>query len=121
MTPRIYIAGPMRGYAFFNFPAFDEAADALRRQGWHVISPTDIDRLFEGWECAPPADSVFHGDACSRFIRRDIECLLNMTPEVDAIYLLQGWAASKGARVEKAVAEFRGLRITYEEEGVPKP
>jgi hypothetical protein len=44
-----------------------------------------------------------------------------MTPEVDAIYLLNGWEASKGANVELAVAKFRGLRTYFQEEGVPEP
>jgi hypothetical protein len=111
----------MRGKPYYNFPAFDAAKHDLEAAGWHVISPADIDRLFEGWPLYPPEGIEFHGDAYSRFIRRDIECLLSMTPEVDAIYLLNGWEASKGANVELAVAKFRGLRTYFQEEGVPEP
>ena len=28
--PSVYVAGPMRGYPLFNFPAFDAASDKLR-------------------------------------------------------------------------------------------
>ena len=42
---RIYIAGPMRGYTLDNFPAFDEAAEYLKRCDWEVISPAELDRL----------------------------------------------------------------------------
>jgi hypothetical protein len=40
----VYIAGPMRGYDKFNFPAFDAARDRFTAMKWHVISPADIDR-----------------------------------------------------------------------------
>ncbi len=42
--PTIYIAGPMSGYPQYNFPAFDEARDELRENGWQVVSPADMDR-----------------------------------------------------------------------------
>jgi hypothetical protein len=38
----IYLAGPMRGRKFFNFPAFDAARDILLSQGYEVISPADM-------------------------------------------------------------------------------
>lgn len=41
---RAYIAGPMRGYDRFNFPAFDAAKDRLIEMGWDVVSPADLDR-----------------------------------------------------------------------------
>ena len=41
---RIYVAGPMRGFPLYNFPAFDAAAAELRRHGHTVISPADHDR-----------------------------------------------------------------------------
>ncbi len=40
----VYIAGPMRGYTHFNFPAFDGARDLGKSLGWKVISPADLDR-----------------------------------------------------------------------------
>ena len=32
--PRVYIAGPMRGRPFYNFPAFDKACSELNQQGF---------------------------------------------------------------------------------------
>lgn len=114
MKPRIYIAGKMRGCPHYNFIAFDTAKLHLQEQGWHVISPADIDRLFEGWPLYPPEGAVFEGDAATRFIRRDLDLLLSLNPATDAIYLLKNWELSRGARAEKAVAEFRGLTVIYE-------
>ena len=44
LRPVTYLAGPMRGYKDYNFPAFDAARDQLVKEGWRVISPADIDR-----------------------------------------------------------------------------
>ena len=112
---RIYVAGPMRGIKNFNFPAFDLAANELRRAGWHVISPADIDRMFEpDFIPYPPEDFAPTETDFKNFIRRDLNLLLEFNPLRDAIYMLEGWENSKGGRVEKALAEFIGLQILYE-------
>lgn len=82
---RTYLCGPMRHRVLFNFPAFDAAATDLRAQGWHVISPADLDRA-AGF---------------------DLEALLSC----EAIHLLPGWEASKGANAELAVAHWIGLKV----------
>ena len=40
---KIYIAGPMRSYPAFNFPAFHAAAKDLRERGHAVWSPAEND------------------------------------------------------------------------------
>jgi hypothetical protein len=40
----IYVAGPMRGYDDYNYPAFDRQARVLEKQGWKVINPAEMDR-----------------------------------------------------------------------------
>ena len=45
---KLYLAGKMRGCEHFNFPAFDGAKARLETE-YHVVSPADIDRMFEDW------------------------------------------------------------------------
>lgn len=120
MKKKVYIAGPMRSnahksYEGYNFDAFDKAEKLLRDLGMIPISPAAMDRLFEGYGKYPPLEEttgnkVYTQHSLLRFISRD----LNAIGYCDAIYLLQGWEHSKGARVEFALAEFLGLEIIYE-------
>jgi hypothetical protein len=108
---KTYLAGPMRNHACFNFPAFDAAAADLRRQGITVISPAEIDRR-DGFEPAALPDNwdwriLPEGFDLRLAVKRDIETLVTC----DAIHLLPGWENSKGARAERAVAEWLGLGI----------
>lgn len=111
MSKKIYIAGPMRGYNDFNFPAFDGMQTLLSKRGWVVISPTDLDRVFEGWCDYPPEGSTFPDP--DPFIIRDVVALM----QCDAIVMLCGWQHSVGATAEHAIAKWRGMEIYYEGKG----
>ena len=106
---KIYIAGPMRGYDNFNFDAFDECARYLADAGYVPISPTDMDRLYEGWGTYPPEDLEVDRALKERCMRRDIEAIFTC----DAIFMLKGWEDSSGANVEHALAKFLGLKVFY--------
>ena len=108
----VYIAGPMTGKPSFNFPAFDAAEARLRAQGWDVRNPAAHDRETGFDPDDPTALEAF--DLCAAF-RWDIAQVL----AADAIYLLEGWEASKGVAVELAVAKAIGIAVIYEtaEEG----
>lgn len=95
-----YIAGPMRGYPLYNFPAFDEAAESLREAGWKVVSPADLDRD-NGFDPEIGEGPVPPLDDC---IKRDLKAVL----ECDAIVLLPGWEKSTGAKAEYEVAKWAG-------------
>jgi len=99
---KIYIAGPMSDYENHNFDEFDKASRFIAQRGHVPISPADIDRLCEGYEKYPSPDAEF--DRCDRIriLNRD----LNAISGCDAIYFLEGWSGSKGARAEKAYAKF---------------
>ncbi len=102
----IYIAGPMRGYPLYNFPAFDEARNVINSFNDSLaISPADIDRE-NGFD--PDSDIEFTAAMAKDAISRDIDILLH---RADAIAVLPGWEGSKGATVEVALAEFLGLRV----------
>jgi hypothetical protein len=106
----IYIAGPMRGYPEFNFPAFDCAKEYLEGKGWEVISPADLDRQMGIEGIGKIGNEVFPPDVLKQFVKQDVEAI----QKCDAIYMLQGWQNSKGARAEKALAEWLGLKIIEE-------
>jgi hypothetical protein len=96
---KVYIAGPMTGYLKLNFPAFKAAKKRLSIEGHHVISPADLNDLFG------------HDDSnLDATIRRGFEAVMN----VNAVYMLQGWERSVGARAEHALAVWRGIEIWYE-------
>lgn len=114
---RTYLAGPMRHRPFFNFPAFDSAAEDLRSRGFHVISPADLDRaagfdpkrLPANWDWGTLPD----GFELRHAAKRDLEALLSC----EAIHLLPGWEGSKGANAELAVAHWVGLKVfDYEDQ-----
>jgi hypothetical protein len=112
----VYIAGPMRGYEYFNFPAFDKARDYLRSKGYlRIVSPADMDRsrgfdetdVPEGYDWV---DLDVIGFELKPTVQRVVEAILGC----DAIYMLRGWEESKGANAEKALAEWLGLNVYYE-------
>lgn len=93
---RLYIAGPMSGLPELNFPAFHEAAARLRARGFEVVNPAEIN-----------ADPSTGWEAC---MRADIAQLVTC----DGIALLPGWEHSRGAKLEKHIAEAIGMRCDPE-------
>lgn len=109
-SDRVYIAGGMRGYQFYNFPTFFEAEFMLNERGYEAVNPAaiDMDSGFSpynlpddhDWNTLPPEMNI------RAVIRRDILALLTC----DWIYLLPGWARSTGARCEFMVARWAGIK-----------
>lgn len=112
-----YVAGPMRGYTHFNFPAFDRARDLGESLGWKVISPADLDRAegLDPFDDPAKINEVGLNPTVAglrSFAHRDLNALLSMEAENgDAIAMLPGWEKSKGASMEHATAVFLGLAI----------
>jgi hypothetical protein len=105
----------MRGKPDLNFPAFDIAEKFLYGKGFVPVSPAMMDRLYEGWGPAPPADLVVDTELVARCMRRDVNALLDLRPENgDCLYVLHGWENSAGSKAEIAVARSIGLPIVYE-------
>jgi hypothetical protein len=94
---RVYIAGPMSGYAELNFPAFHAEASALRSIGLDVVNPAEIN-----------VDPSTGWSAC---MRADIAQLVTC----DRIHLLPGWSTSKGASLECNIGRALGLLVTLAE------
>lgn len=131
--PTFYIAGPMRGYSFFNYPAFDEARDRGLALGYNIISPADLDRQLSGiwpisWDQKIIAahnkagwNTILDGYGIPRnpldqVIYRDFGAIMFLKPKRgDGIALLPGWPHSYGATAEYYLARWRKLN-TYSAE-----
>lgn len=118
-TPTIYIAGPMRGIEDFNFPAFDRQANLLRKQGWCVINPAEMDREHGSPESSPmeydPATDYNDREFMRDAMRRD---LVAIAEDCTAVYCMSGFETSRGAKAEYQLAKAIGIDIYYE---VPLP
>lgn len=113
----VYIAGPMRGKPFFNFPAFDEAKEVLEVKGFAVISPADLDRQI-GFDPELLGSDYDWNDLnkCEFSLMDAIDRDVAALKKCQAIYMLDGWESSKGAKAEKALAEWMGLSVLYQGE-----
>lgn len=115
---KIYVAGPMRGYPEFNFPAFYAAAEKLRAEGHAVFNPAERDNQTHGVDISKGNATGDEEQAAKEhgFNLREAlgEDLAWICAEADAVYMLAGWADSKGARAEKATAEALGLLVMYQ-------
>jgi hypothetical protein len=109
MTPppgHFYIAGPMRGKQYLNFPAFDEARDRGLQLGHTITSPADLDREV-GIDVYTEMDEL-DLKAC---ISRDLQAIIRLTPGRDGLAVLPGWENSTGAVAEIALANWIGLKV----------
>lgn len=97
----IYIGGPMRGIANYNFPAFDVARDRLQALGHTVISPADLDRQ----------DGIHENSVAPNIRQCILRDLYAIADRAEAIALLPGWQNSRGVAVEVAFAKLLALRI----------
>jgi Domain of unknown function (DUF4406) len=99
---KVYIAGPMRGIAEWNYPAFDEAEARWRAAGHIAFSPARTDRAL-GYD----SNTGISDGHLRHVILADIVALFH----ADAIALLPGWEHSSGVAVELALAQFLGLPV----------
>lgn len=96
-----YLAGPMRGYPEYNFPAFHAGAAELRAAGWTVFSPAERDEADPNVDLE--SEAVKQGlevNGLAYYMQFDLPAVCNS----DAVFLLPGWEASVGARLEVRVA-----------------
>jgi Domain of unknown function (DUF4406) len=110
---KLYLAGPMRGKPFFNFPEFDKAAKALREAGHEVFSPAERDRSAHG-DIASKNVSGDEQEAAEEYgfnLREALAADMKfICEEAEGIALLPGWENSKGALAERATARALGIK-----------
>lgn len=114
----VYVAGPMRGIADFNFPAFDEASTILRVLGFTVFNPADRDRDIHGPDVNKSATGNLADVEHTGFSLRDAlgADTAWIAQHADAIAVLPGWENSRGAKAEVALAHALGLVVAPIEE-----
>jgi hypothetical protein len=112
---KLYLAGPMRGYPQFNFPAFHAAAAKLRAEGHDVFSPAENDNERHGKDISKDnltGDEAVaakeHGFNLREALAIDLSYICK---EAEGIALLPGWERSKGAKAERATALALGLKV----------
>lgn len=88
---KVYISGPITGIDFGNRFAFMCARSALELCGYEAVDPSEVQLDDEA--------------SWSDYMRADLKLLL----DCDFIYMLDGWEDSKGARIERELAENLGI------------
>lgn len=109
---RTYIAGPIAGRTEEEYQDhFTQAAKHLAAVGLTPVNPLSVPATEHDGDCPPgyaAGEGSGHSSACH--MRADLHELLTCA----AIYLLAGWEKSRGAKVEKAVADACGMEVIYE-------
>lgn len=100
MKTKIYIAGPMTGLPEFNYPAFHEAEEWLRKFEYEPLNPARLESHID-LKVNLSGDELW-----AWYMRRAIEMLI----QAEEICLLSGWNASKGARLEQRIAAALGMK-----------
>ena len=104
---KVYVAGPMTGISQFNFPAFEAAAEDLRARGFEVVSPAELDdpksraAALASEDGDPEAYNLATGETWGDLLARDVKLIAD--DGIEAIVVLEGWHASRGARLETFV------------------
>lgn len=110
---RIYLAGPMTGIPYFNYPMFHDVAAYLRADGHTVFSPAEHDVEMFGKDISNPEGCTTtatkeHGFDRRAALKADLSWICD---HADTIAMLPGWEKSSGARAEHALATALGLNI----------
>ena len=117
---KIYIAGPMSGIPEFNFPAFYEASERFKNEGWTVFNPADKEGetlSAKSRETGDPMQAQKDGFNFREVYLWDLTKVI----EANAIFMLPGWENSPGARGEHAAAvamqrHYPDYKIIYAEQ-----
>lgn len=93
---RVFISGKATGTTDYR-ERFAAAEVYLKSLGLEVVNP-----IAETSDIPEDAEWI-------KFMRRTIKCLVTC----DAIYMLPDWRRSRGAKVEKQLAEGLGMIVMY--------
>jgi len=120
MSKTIYLAGPMKGLPYFNFPTFHKIADKLRQKGYIVFNPAETaSRVFgPGLSTNNPTGDEGKAKVEYGFDRRRAlaSSLYYICAYADAVYVLPGWRKSSGCLLEMMIAHSLDLEVTVLDE-----
>ena len=104
----IYISGPLTDTPDWR-ERFAAAYARLKEAGWGVVhNPVDIsDGVDTAWQALGKRPKY------ADYMRADLAMLIRC----GAVYMLEGWESSRGAKLELGVAEALGMDIYYEGDG----
>lgn len=108
---KVYVAGPMRGYPEFNFPAFHDATAKLRAAGYEVCSPAEHDHNNGFDPQGMKGDVAELGPSGFNLQEALIWDLTYVIKEADAVVVLDGWEKSEGAQAEAHAAKAVGKPV----------
>jgi hypothetical protein len=90
----IYISGPIKDDPDY-LAKFAKAEFVLATGGWKVVNP-----------CTLTSEQLTYAEYMKLDLVAELAC--------DAIFMLQGWEQSGGARCEHLVAAMTGMEIHYQ-------
>lgn len=97
-TTKVYLSGPMSGLPDLNHPTFHAAAHALRRIGYTVVNPAEF---------VTDTTGLTEAEAWRAYMQVDIKALV----ECEGIVMLPAWTESRGACLERNIAQGLGMRV----------
>tara|TARA_Y100000310_G_scaffold283325_1_gene305209 strand:- start:194 stop:550 length:357 start_codon:yes stop_codon:yes gene_type:complete len=103
---KVYVSGPVSNRSFKEAKKhFRRIATELRSRGLIPVDPTLIE------QSSSPEENALKG--WEDFMREGIKSLM----DCDAIYMLEGYEHSRGAKLELQIADKLGMHIWYEKYG----
>lgn len=110
---KVYIAGAVKGQTPFEVKCkFDKAADRLRKMGYDVINPVTVIQEVNDLRFMAKLDPL--SDDIPGHRKMIFKHCISALAHCDVIYLLECWTSSKGACLEKDIAERMGMKIMYQ-------
>lgn len=95
---KVYISGKISGLPHQDaYDKFEKAENDVKEMGFEPINPMKICPFNPDW-------------SWDDYMVEDIKALF----KCKAIYMLKDWGDSKGARIERSIAQEMGIRIIYQ-------
>lgn len=108
---KFYLAGPMSGIPQFNYPMFIRVARELRRMGYDIVSPAEIDSDEDKADALSSKNGEFEvgNKTWGDFLARDVKLLAD--GGITGIIFLPGWEHSSGAKLEATVGLLKRFQF----------